>query len=102
MNQFKTVIRTQRMIRKLDEVYLIDSSNNIILSDLIDQSANYNPPSEEMFNEALKGIPTRSSDPNLDFTSALIKLNNFIDNGVITFSFFECIFMFSNININKV
>ena len=79
LNQFKTVIRTQRMIRKLDEVYLIDSSNNIILSDLIDQSANYNPPSEEMFNEALKGIPTRSSDPNLDFTSALIKLNNFID-----------------------
>ncbi len=78
-NQFQQIMRTQRLIRKLDEVYLIDGSSNIILSDLLDKSANFYAPSEEMFTQALSGIPAQSNDLDLEFTSALIKLNNFID-----------------------
>ena len=78
-NQFKQIMRTQRLIRKLDEVYLIDSSSNIILSDLLDKSAIFYPPSEQMFNEAIEGMPSKSNDLDLEFTSAIIKLNNFID-----------------------
>ena len=32
-----------------------------------------------MFNEAIEGIPSKSNDLDLEFTSAIIKLNNFID-----------------------
>ena len=78
-NQFQQMIKTQRLIRKLDEVYLIDSLGNIILADLLDKSANFYPPSEEMFSQAITGAPSKSNDLNLEFTSALIKLNNFID-----------------------
>ena len=78
-NQFQQIITTQRLIRKLDEVYLVDGSSNIILSDLLDKSADFYPPSEEMFVQALSGTPAQSNDSDLEFTSALIKLNNFID-----------------------
>ena len=70
---------TQRLLRKLDEVHLLDSSGNIIMSNIIDASMDFVPPPEEAFIRSLDGKPVRITDPQTNRTSALIKLSNFID-----------------------
>jgi len=77
--QFLNLISSQRLLRRLDEVYLLDSSGNIIMSNIIDESRDFVPPPEEAFIISLDGKPARIIDPNTNRTSALVKLNNFID-----------------------
>ena len=77
--RFLNLLTTQRLIRRLDEVHLIDSSANIIMSNIVDPSINFVPPTEEAFDISLDGKPVRISDPSTNRTSALVKLNNFID-----------------------
>ena len=77
--QFLNLISSQRLLRRLDEVYLLDSSGNIIMSNIIDESKDFVPPPEEAFIISLDGKPARIIDPSTNRTSALVKLNNFID-----------------------
>ena len=77
--QFLNVLSSQRLLRRLDEVHLIDSSGNIIMSNIVDISMNFVPPPEEAFIMSLDGRPVRIVDPRTNRTSALVKLNNFID-----------------------
>jgi len=77
--QFLNVLSTQRLLRKLDEVHLLDSSGNIIMSNIIDPSKNFVSPPEEAFKISLDGKPARIIDPTTNRTSALVKLSNFID-----------------------
>ena len=77
--QFLNLISSQRLLRRLDEVYLLDSSGNIIMSNIIDESKDFVPPPEEAFIISFDGKPARIIDPNTNRTSALVKLNNFID-----------------------
>jgi len=77
--QFLNLLTTQRLLRRLDEVHLIDSSGNVIMSNIIDPSIDFIPPPEEAFSRSLKGKPVRITDPNSNRNSALVKLDNFID-----------------------
>ncbi len=77
--RFANVLATQRMLRRLDEVHLLDSSSNIIMSNIIDPSKNFIPPPEEAFTRSLSGKPIRITDSSTNRTSALVKLSNFID-----------------------
>jgi len=77
--QFLNVLSSQRLLRRLDEVHLLDSSGNIIMSNIVDNSMNFVPPPEEAFIMSLDGRPVRIVDPRTNRTSALVKLNNFID-----------------------
>ena len=76
---FLNLLTSQRLLRRLDEVHLLDSSANIIMSNIVDPSINFVPPSEEAFERSLNGKPIRISDLSTNRTSALVKLNNFID-----------------------
>ena len=76
---FANVIASQRLLRRLDEVHLLDSSGNIIMSNVVDTSLNFVPPPEEAFTRSLNGKPVRITDTRTNRTSALVKLNNFID-----------------------
>jgi len=78
-NKFKNFLRTQRLLRKLDEVYLLDSAGNIIMSDLNDSTKPYIEPPEEAFNLTFSGKPIRITDSTNNRTSALVKLTSFID-----------------------
>ena len=78
-NQFLNLLTTQRLLRRLDEVHLLDSSGNIIMSNIVDQSINFVPPPEEAFSRSLEGKPVRITDTRTNRTSALVKLDNFID-----------------------
>ena len=77
--QFLNLLSSQRLLRRLDEVHLLDSSGNIIMSNIVDISMNFVPPPEEAFIMSLDGRPVRIVDPRTNRTSALVKLNNFID-----------------------
>ncbi len=76
---FGKILASQRLLRRLDEVHLLDSSGNIIASNVIDPNLDFVPPPEEAFTRSLNGKPVRISDSNTNRTSALVKLNNFID-----------------------
>jgi len=77
--RFLNLLTSQRLIRRLDEVHLIDSSANIIMSNIVDPSIIFVPPTEEAFDISLSGKPVRISDQSTNRTSALVKLSNFID-----------------------
>ena len=49
------------------------------MSNIIDPNINFIPPPEEAFNKSLEGKPVRIVDQSTNRTSALVKLNNFID-----------------------
>ena len=76
---FQKVLASQRLLRKLDEVHLLDGAGNIIMSNITDPTSNFVAPPEEAFTRTMNGKPVRISDPNTNRTSALVKLNNFID-----------------------
>ena len=78
-NRFLNLLTSQRLLRRLDEVHLLDSSGNIIMSTVIDVNSEFVPPPEEAFARSLDGKPIRITDPEAKRTSALIKLSNFID-----------------------
>ena len=77
--RFLNLLTSQRLLRRLDEVHLIDSSANIIMSNIVDPNINFVPPTEEAFDISLSGKPVRISDQSTNRTSALVKLSNFID-----------------------
>ncbi len=78
-NRFLNSLRSQRLLRRLDEVHLLDSSGNVIMSSVVDATLNFVPPPEEAFIRSLNGMPIRITDAETNRTSALVKLNSFID-----------------------
>ena len=76
---FLNVLIYQRLLRRLDEVHLLDSAGNIIMSNKRDVTLDFVPPPEEAFIISLNGKPVRITDPDTNRTSALVKLDNFID-----------------------
>ena len=77
--RFANLLSSQRLLRRLDEIHLLDSSGNIIMSSVIDSALNFVPPPEEAFERSLNGKPIRITDARTNRTSALVKLSNFID-----------------------
>ena len=77
--RFLNILMSQRLLRRLDEVHLLDSSGNIIMSNIVDTAVNFVPPPEEAFILSLEGKPIRITDLVTNRTSALVKLDNFID-----------------------
>ena len=87
--RFFNILASQRLLRKLDEVHLLDSSGNIIMSNVISSSKIFIPPPEEAFALSLNGKPIRITDSKANRTSALVKLDNFIDTYLYIVIFME-------------
>jgi two-component system nitrogen regulation sensor histidine kinase NtrY len=77
-DKFKSIARSEKLLRRIDDIFLIDSSANIIFSDT-DSATNFPEPSEQEINKALEGVPVLITNNNEKKTSAMIKLNNLID-----------------------
>ena len=77
--QFLRVVGAEKILRKIDDIYLIDSAGNILLSETGITSSDFFFPGEETFDEALKGAPVIIPNNFENKTSAMIKLNSFID-----------------------
>ncbi len=77
--RFTKIIRAQKLLRKVDEVYLIDSSGTILFADTNNPEDEFIVPSEEIFNKALEGKSVSIERSKEKKTTFLLKLNNFID-----------------------
>jgi len=75
---FKNIARSEKLLRRVDNIFLIDSSANIIFSET-DDSTNFIKPSEEEIDKALEGLPVLITSTLENKTSAMIKLNGLID-----------------------
>jgi len=72
-------IRTQKILRRLDEVYLIDGSGTILLGETNNPEDEFKIPSDEEFDLALKGKVVSIKVSAENKTSVMLKLDNFID-----------------------
>jgi len=75
--KFKNIVRSEKLLRRVDDIYLIDSSSNIILSDTNENT--FLKPNEDEINQALEGLPILITNKIENKTSAMIKLNSLID-----------------------
>ncbi len=78
-NRFRNIIRSERLLRRVDDVYLIDSSGNIMFSVTKEIDSEFFPPAENEFDKALEGLPVIISNNLEQKTSVMIKLNSLID-----------------------
>ncbi len=78
-NKLRNIIRAVKLLRKIDDVYLIDSAGNILISDIIDQNEQFIIPSEQNFNEAINGDPVFVTNNQENKTSVMLKLNTLVD-----------------------
>ena len=76
--RFKNIARSEKLLRRVDDIFLIDSSSNIIFS-VSDNNNNFIAPDEEEFNLALTGLPVLITNNAENKASAMIKLNSLID-----------------------
>ena len=76
--KFKNIARSEKLLRRVDEIFLIDSSANIIFSDS-DSDMIFVKPTEKEIDLALEGLPVLISNTIENKTSAMIKLNSLID-----------------------
>ena len=78
-NRFKNIVRAEKILRRVDDIYLIDSSGNIMFSDIKESESEFIIPTESNFNLALQGSPVVISNDPDNKTSVMIKLNSLID-----------------------
>ena len=78
-NRFKQIMRSEKLLRRIDDVYLIDSLGNILISDSTEVREEFIVPSEDEYNQALEGGPTFIINNIDNKTSAMIKLNSLVD-----------------------
>ena len=76
--RFKNVARSEKILRRVDDIFLIDSSANIIFYDA-DNKKNFINPTEQEIDQALEGLPVLISNNTDSKTSAMIKINSLID-----------------------
>ncbi len=77
--RFKRIVVSEKLLRRVDDVYLIDSTGSIIFSDISNPDNQFIIPSDEEFDESLKGNAVFVSRDLKDKTSVMLKLNSLVD-----------------------
>ena len=78
-NRFKNIMRSEKLLRRIDDVYLIDSLGNILLSDVTDITDEFVIPSDEDYDQVLEGKPVFVSNNLENKTTVMTKLNSLVD-----------------------
>ena len=78
-NRFKNIIKSEKILRRIDDVYLIDSLGNILLSDVRGITEEFIIPSDDNYDQVLEGKPVFITGNLENKTSVMIKLNSLVD-----------------------
>ena len=78
-NRFKSIMDSERLLRRLDDVYLIDGLGNILMSNVRDITDEFIIPSDENYDEALEGKPVFISNNLENKTTVMNKLTSLVD-----------------------
>ncbi|MDC0339738.1 ATP-binding protein [Pelagibacteraceae bacterium] len=77
--RFKTIMNSEKILRRIDDVYLIDSLGNILISNVRDITDEFIIPSDEDFDQALEGKPVFISNNLENKTAVMTKLLSLVD-----------------------
>ncbi len=77
LNQFKSFLNTQKLIRDMDEVHIIDSNGNLYLSTLIDETKYRQPLPEALEMVSDDKRPLKIINAYENQSASIIKLENF-------------------------
>ena len=78
-NRFQQLIRAEKLLRRIDDVYIIDSSGNILIADINNSEDDFIVPIENDFNLSLEGNPVFITSSLDTKTSVMIKLESLVD-----------------------
>ena len=78
-NRFKSILDSERLLRRLDDVYLIDGLGNILMSNVRDITEEFIIPSDENYDQALEGKPVFISNNLENKTTVMNKLTSLVD-----------------------
>jgi len=78
-NRFKNIMMSEKILRRVDDVYLIDSLGNILLSDTRDITEDFVIPADQDFDQALEGKPVFISENLENKTTVMTKLTSLVD-----------------------
>ena len=76
---FKEIIKAEKFIRRIDDVYLIDSQGNILLSYINNVEDEFVVPTDQDFDLALEEKPVFISNNFENKTSVMLKLTSLVD-----------------------
>lgn len=77
--RFKAIVKSEKILRRVDDVYLIDSLGNILISDVRDITDEFVVPSDEDYDLVLEGKTVFISNNLENKTTAMTKLNSLVD-----------------------
>jgi len=78
-NRFKAIMKSEKILRRVDDVYLIDSLGNILISDVRDITDAFVVPSDEDYDQVLEGKPVFITNNLENKTTAMTKLTSLVD-----------------------
>ena len=78
-NRFEQIMKSEKILRRIDDVYLIDSLGNILLSDVRDITEEFIIPADEDYDQALEGKPVFITDSLENKTTVMTKLTSLVD-----------------------
>ncbi len=79
LNRFKGIMRSEKILRRVDDIYLIDSLGNILISDVRDITDEFVVPSDADYDQVLEGKPVFISNNLENKTTVMIKLTSLVD-----------------------
>ena len=79
LNRFRNIMRAEKLLRRIDDVYLIDSLGNILLSDVTDITEEFVVPSDQDYDQVLEGKPVFVSNNLENKTTVMTKLTSLVD-----------------------
>jgi len=78
-NRFKAIMKSEKILRRIDDIYLIDSLGNILISDVRDITDEFVVPSDEDYDQVLEGKPVFITDNLENKTTVMTKLTALVD-----------------------
>ena len=78
-DRFKNIMRSEKILRRIDDIYLIDSLGNVLLSDVRDITEELVIPSDEDYDQVLEGQPVFITGSLDNKTTVMIKLNSLVN-----------------------
>ena len=77
--RFRNIMRAEKLLRRIDDVYLIDSLGNILVSDVTDITEEFVIPTDADYDQVLQGEPVFVSNNLENKTTVMTKLTSLVD-----------------------
>ena len=87
--RFKNILITQKLIRDVDEIHLIDSNGNLIISSIDDRQTFVQPSEKALEMVFAEERPLKIINAFENKSAAILKLNNYIDTYLYVVKFLD-------------